>query len=144
MANLLDPICIAVFPRFSEATGVVSEVLRVWRSEVFAIALAESEDEAEAFRLSWPHDNPKPLLLLHGKEGASLSTSVAAISEIVSRWPSRPLAVFIADGPEVEGYKELQRATWNREFSREIASAVLDAQVFEYCPTWATSPPRVR
>lgn len=144
MGNLLDPILIAFFPRCSEATSVVSEVLRGWRSEVFAIALAESEEEAKAFRSSWPHDNPNPLLLLHGREGASLATGVTAIAEIVSRRPARPVAVFIADGPEVDGFKELQRASWNREFSREIASTVLDAQVFEYTPTWATSPPRVR
>lgn len=144
MGHVLDPILVAVFPRFSEATSVVSDVLRGWRSEVFAIALAECEDQAKAFRSSWPHDTPTPLLLLHGKHGESLSTGVAAIAEIVSRRPSRPLAVFVADGPEVDGFKELQRATWNRDFSREVASAVLDVQVFEYTSTWATSPPRVR
>jgi len=45
------------------------------------------------------------------------------------------LAVFVADGPEVTGFKEHQRAAWNREFSPEIASTVMDAQVFEYNPS---------
>ncbi|MBS1724200.1 MAG: hypothetical protein JSS66_14750 [Armatimonadetes bacterium] len=144
MANTLDPICVAIFPRFSEATGVVSEMLRGWTLEVFAVALAGSEEQAKAFRSSWPDENAKPLLLLQGKDGELMATGVAAISEIVSRRPSRPLAVFVVDGPEVSGFKEQQRAAWNRDFSREIAAAVLDVQVFEYNTTWATSPPRVR
>lgn len=144
MADLLDPILIAVFPRVSEATSALPDLKSRWRSEVFAIALVESQDQGQAFRSSWPHETPTPLLLIHSKIGASIPTGVAVIAEIASRRPSRPLAVLVMDGPDLIGFKELQRDTWNRDFSREIARAILDVQVFEYTPTWATSPPRVR
>ena len=144
MENQLTPILVALFPRFTTAVGVVSELLSQLGSEVFAIALAESETEASAFRTSWPEVTLQPLLLLHCKESDSLATSTNAIGEIMSERGSRPLAVLLADGPCLEGFKESQRAAWNRAFSRELSSNILDTQVFEYTPTWATTPPRIR
>ena len=143
MAKLLDPIRVAVFPRFSEAVGVVGEMAQSWTSDGFSIALPTDQTQAESFRTSWPEDHRHPLLLLHCTSEESIAIGVTAIADIMTRNPTRPLAVFLADGPEVSGFKEGNAKAWNRGFSRALADEILDVQVFEYTPTWAHAPPRV-
>ncbi len=144
MLPLLDPVLIAVFPRWNEATGVVCDMLRSWPQGGFAVALAEDDRQASHFRNGWPEDSLHPLLLLRTRAELSLSTGLDAVSEIMSRQPRRPLAVLIADGPSLPDFVEAKRSVWNREFSRLVAGHFLDVQVFEYAPSWSTAPPRVR
>ena len=144
MSALLSPVLVAVFPRFTEATRVVCDLLISNHMDGFAIGLAETDEQMRLFRAGWPDAGAFPLLLLRCTEFDSVAIGIAAVNELVHRSPPRHAAVLIADGPEAHGFQREGRAQWNREFAREISATVLDVQVFEYSPTWATSPPRIR
>lgn len=141
---LLEPVLIAVYPRWSEAADLVRKVMGNHTGDSFSIAFAEGDQTAEEFRKGWPQEEHLPLLLLRCPEQESVGRVVEAIRDIGARKPGRALGILLADGPEVSGFEELRRSDWNNAFAKAVSEAVVDVQVFEYSSTWGTAPPRVR
>lgn len=142
MDAILDPILVAVFPRWSEAVEIVRKLTARARPS-FAVALAESEDQAKSFRESWDDDDG-PLLLFRCPKGASAQFGSEVVQEIAGHFPGHPVGVLLGDGPDVRGFREGRRGEWNRAFARQVSRCVRDVQVFEYVPDWEATPPRIR
>lgn len=136
---LLEPVLIAILPRWSDAVTVVSEL-----PVDHAVALADSEAQTNRYREHWREKDDPPLLILRCPAEVSACRAVEAVQEIAGRNPKRPVSVLVADGPEALGFRENGRNGWNRRFAKTLAKSLLDVQVFEYTPSWATHPPRIR
>jgi hypothetical protein len=143
MVSMLDPVLVAVFPRWSEAVPVVCKASAKGPLPTFAVALAETEDQARHFRKGWSHDE-QPLLLFRCAKGESVTLGAEVVQEIAAQSPGHPVGVLLGDGPDVAGFREGRRDEWNRRFAREISRALNDVQVFEYVPQWEENPPRIR
>lgn len=137
--SLLRPVVIALIPRWSEAANAMSEM-----PVDYMVGLAETLDQAQMFRAGWAGNQAPPLLLLRCKPSTSLEIGVAAITEISSRNPGRPIAVLVGDGPSTNGFREDHRFAWTREFAKRVSDSLLDVQIHEYAPSWPTHPPRIR
>ncbi len=109
------------------------------------VAIAETPEEAKQFREAWGEDTACPLLLLHVAEADSMSTVLSALEIIFTRRATgQPTAIFLADGPECDGYQARRRRSWNDQFASLLRKQYLDIQVYEYIREWRTRPPRVR
>jgi hypothetical protein len=107
------------------------------------VALAETSDEVDQFRKRWPEDGP-PLLLIRCPAHSAHNMALEAVVEMSNRRPDGGVAVLLLDGPELSGYQDKNRQTWNRSLAGALEARILDVQVFEYSPSWASSPPRPR
>lgn len=143
MVSILDPILVAIYPRWSEAVEIVRKASAKAPKPIFSVALAESEDQARSFRERWSGDD-EPLLLFRCAKGESASLGAEVIKEIAEQHPTRPIGVLLGDGPDVSGFREERRRDWNRTFARVVSRVLSDVQVFEYVPGWEANPPRIR
>lgn len=136
---LLDPVLIAIMPRWSEAVRIVSEI------EVsHAVALAEDEAQAIQFRENWSGHDDHPLLLVRCSPENTLPMAVETVTQIATRSPNRAIGILLADGPDAPGFKESRRRVWNQDFAKSVSGVILDVQILEYSPSWATHRPRIR
>ena len=140
----IEPALIALFPRWTVAAPVVGHILETWPSAVRAVALAESEEEAQLFRDRWRVRDDIPLLLFHTNPRDSVAMAVKVVSQISHQVGDNGLGVLIADGRELPCHNERNRHLWNQRFSREVAKKIVDLQVLEYSASWAKNPPRIR
>lgn len=136
---LLNPLVIAMIPRWSEAVPVVADL-----DVDHMVGLAENEEDANQFRQLWASRDDRPLLLLRCPSEGSLSLGVETVTEIASHHPNRPVGVLLADGPDASGFREERRQRWHRAFAKAVSDAILDVQICEYSGSWAISPPRLR
>ncbi|MBX7131643.1 MAG: hypothetical protein K1X67_03080 [Fimbriimonadaceae bacterium] len=136
---LLEPVLIAVIPRWSDAVTVVSKL-----AVDHAVALADSVAQSNRYREHWKGKDDPPLLVLRCQAEVSACRAAEAVREIAGRNPKRPVSVLVADGPEALGFRESGRNGWNRRFAKALSKSLLDVQVFEYTSSWATHPPRIR
>ncbi len=139
-----EPICIALIPRWSEAVFTVQHLIIAQPWRWFVIAIAETEQEAVAFRKGWTEAEPMPLLLLRTSPCHSMLDAADAVTEIAASHPGVAVSVLLCDGPQVSGFTERKRRAWNRQFAYHASEQVLDIQVMEYSSSWMRNPPRPR
>lgn len=141
---LPDPLVVAIYPRWSEACEIVTELITRLPGKVYVAAIAESNEEAIQFREHWHHGDEVSLLLFHARPGDSVPLAADVVMEVSKKHEGRAVGVLIADGPEASGYREMHRRQWNRALASELNEQMADVQVFEYSRNWLTSPPRIR
>lgn len=129
---------IALLPRFIEPPLSVAAILAKSGWFRLRIALASSEADRSGFR-GWASQEALDWWIV---DGESVDLAVEVVGMFLDR--PRPAAVLLFDGPCCEGYASHPRRDWAERFARALAANHTDVQVFEYDPSWATTPPRIR
>lgn len=134
----LVPVVVLIIPRFTEVVMAAADVLAGFETQRFAVGYYGDEGERQSYYREWS-DRAVPLLLLRKGSASALDVAV----DISEGYTGQPMAILIADGPEVAGFKA-QGEKFCREFGAKVGAALTDVQVFLYSATWTSRPPRIR
>lgn len=141
---LLEPVVILFAAIHCEAVAPAGEVLDRVAGLKYAVGTYASIEERDRFYADWSPSIQTPLLLLRASSDDALAETAGVIREICADHPRRAVAVLVADGPEVSGFKMERRDLFYREMAEMIHRDLADIQVFLYSSTWLSQPPRIR
>lgn len=141
-AGHLEAIVILVMAQFTDAVSPCMTLLTAMSGIRFAVAQASSTADRERFHSIWS-DGAPPLLLMRQTSGG-VNPCLEAVLHLAGRHAGRPVAVLLADGPEIPGYRASKREQWSKEFADSLDRALPDVQVFQFSPSWMSRPPRIR